>query len=169
MKYAPKKVFIKVNNSYLEITNEEHEHLKSIDAEYRKRWFVPLNGYLMETDKAFYDDFYKDKRREKYILECAIENGEVSLEMLIGDDYDETNILIDNDEDVFEIVSTKIMVDKLRSVLPLLSDEEQEIIDALFYKEISEREWARQHGIPQRTMNHRKAKILAKLKELMKK
>lgn len=36
MKYAPKKVFIKENENYIEITNEEHERRKATDEQYAK-------------------------------------------------------------------------------------------------------------------------------------
>ena len=44
MKYAPKKVYVKENNNFIEITNEEHEARKAKDEQYAKRWFIPLQG-----------------------------------------------------------------------------------------------------------------------------
>ena len=47
MKYAPKKVYVKENNNFIEITNEEHEARKAKDEQYAKRWFIPLQGFFL--------------------------------------------------------------------------------------------------------------------------
>lgn len=67
MKYAPKKVFIKDNENYIEITNEEHERCKTTDSTYGKRKFIPLHGMLMEVNEEFYKDFYRQKDRDEYL------------------------------------------------------------------------------------------------------
>lgn len=61
----------------------------------------------------------------------------------------------------------KIMLDKLHDSLVLLSDDEQKLINALFFKNLSEREWSAEAGIPQKTINDRKRRILIKLKKLL--
>lgn len=84
MKYAPKKVFIKENGIYIEITNEEHESRKATDEQYAKRKFLPLHGMLMEVDKEFYDEFYRQKDRDEYLtLLSSIIAETLSILMLI--------------------------------------------------------------------------------------
>ena len=82
MKYAPKKVFIKENNIYIEITNEEHEARKATDKQYAKRWFIPMHGMLMEVEEDFYKDFYRQKERDDY-LSWRAKNKDISY-----NDYD---------------------------------------------------------------------------------
>lgn len=72
MKYAPKKVFIKENEKYIEITNEEHERRKTTDEQYSHRRFIPLQGYLLEVDEAFYTEYYREEERNKYITMMLI-------------------------------------------------------------------------------------------------
>ena len=59
------------------------------------------------------------------------------------------------------------MIDKLNRSLPLLEKSEQELIRALYFEELSERQFSECSGIPQKTINNRKKKILLKLKKLL--
>jgi DNA-directed RNA polymerase specialized sigma24 family protein len=59
------------------------------------------------------------------------------------------------------------MLEKLKSSLILLNQAEMELIKALFYDGVSEREWSAVTGIPQKTINDRKQRILNKLKKLL--
>ena len=70
MSYAPKKVFILENGKYVEITNEEHQHRKNQDREYRERYFIPVQGCLMEVIYEEYKDFYQNQEHQKYLKKC---------------------------------------------------------------------------------------------------
>lgn len=63
-----------------------------------------------------------------------------------------------------EVIHT-IMVEKLQQTLKMLSEEENTIIQALFYENLSETELAKRLGIARTTLQSRKYKILEKLKE----
>ena len=114
-----------------------------------------------------YRDFYKAGRRQKYIDERSAENGDFSYDMLTTDDFNGEDILIDTSQEIDEAVIHKIMLDKLHDSLVLLSDDEQKLINALFFRNLSEREWSAETGIPQKTINDRKHRILIKLKKLL--
>ena len=43
----------------------------------------------------------------------------------------------------------------------------QELINALFFRNLSERKWSDETGIPQKTINDRKHRIIAKLKKYL--
>lgn len=167
--YAPRKVYILENGEYTEITYEELCRRSETDTTYEDKLFLPLHGTLMEVTKEVYDDFYRDKRRQKYIDERSIQNGDVSFDALDSDEFNGADSLIDHSENVAEQVVHKIMLEKLRAVHPLLSEDERKLIDTLFFGGKSEREWSKISGIPQKTINDRKNRILAKLKKLLEK
>lgn len=54
MKTTPKKVFILENGKYVEITYQEYQERKIRDEQYAKRWFIPVQDYLLETGKEDY-------------------------------------------------------------------------------------------------------------------
>ena len=87
--------------------------------------------------------------------------------MLTTADFNGEDILIDTSQEIVETVIHKIMLDKLHDSLVLLSEDEQKLINALFFRNLSEREWSAETGIPQKTINDRKSRILIKLKKLL--
>ena len=74
---------------------------------------------------------------------------------------------MDEDEDVATQVTNKIMIEKLRSVLPLLSDDEQILIQRHYFENIPETELAKIYGITQQAISKKMIKIRAKLKNLI--
>ena len=56
---------------------------------------------------------------------------------------------------------------ELRQALSKLNDQEQYIIQEIFYKGHSERELAERMGLPEKTLNNHKHEILQKLRKIM--
>lgn len=61
-----------------------------------------------------------------------------------------------------------ILRDRLHACLELLPSQEWELIQALYFEELSERDLARKTGVPQRTIHDRKKKAIAHLKKMLK-
>lgn len=168
MKKQPKTVYIIENGKYTELTYEEFRHREQTCQLYADKLFIPLHGMLMEVTEETYRNFYKSKRRQKYIDERSAENNDFSYDMLTTDDFNGEDILADESEPLDEQVIRKIMTDKLKSALPLLAEDEQKLIREIFYEELSERTLAEKYGISQVAIHKRKVKILEKLKKMMK-
>ena len=164
---AKSKCFIKTDNGYEEITYEELLRREEADPSYKGRRFLPLHGMLMEVTPEQYRDFYKERRRQKYLYERSKENRDISIDMLTTEQFNGADILFSDEIDIEEQVAYKLLLDKLHNCLSLLTEEEQELIYALFFGEKTEREWSAETGIPQKTINNRKRKILLKLKALL--
>ena len=62
----------------------------------------------------------------------------------------------------------KIEREELHSAIAKLSAKEKELIQALFFDGYTERQWSALTGIPQKTINDRKHKILEKIKKFLK-
>lgn len=165
--FAKSKCFIKTDNGYEEITYEELLRREEADSSYKGRRFLPLHGMLMEVTPEQYRDFYKEHRRQKYLYERSRDNRDISIDMLTTEQFNGVDILVSDGMDIEEQVAYKLLLDKLHSCLSLLTEEEQELIYALFFGEKTEREWSAETGIPQKTINNRKRKILLKLKALL--
>ncbi len=165
--FAKSKCFIKTDNGYEEITYEELLRREEADLSYKGRRFLPLHGMLMEVTPEQYKDFYKERRRQKYLYERSRDNRDISIDMLTTEQFNGADILFSDGMDIEEQVAYKLLLDKLHNCLSLLTEEEQELIYALFFGEKTEREWSAETGIPQKTINNRKRKILLKLKALL--
>jgi len=66
VKYAPKKVFVLENGTYLELSYAQFHQQKDT---YQGRRFLPLHGMLMEVSEEAYKAFYREQRRQKYLDE----------------------------------------------------------------------------------------------------
>lgn len=159
--------FIRTENGYEQITYAELCKRRNTNEEYKSKKFLPLHGMLMEVTEEQYKEFYRQKRRQKYLAECARQNGEFSYDALFTNEINGNDILADESEPLDEQVIQKIMLDKLRGALRLLSEDEQELIYGLFYENLSEREYAAQKGVYHNAIHNKKIRILKKLKKFL--
>lgn len=166
-KLNPKKVFIIADGSYREITPAEHEFRKETDAGYREKKFIGLHSMIMEVSEKEYIEFYRAKRRQKYLDERSADNGDFSYDMLTTDEFSGEDILIAEQPDVCDTVVESIMTDKLRKAILTLTDEEQLLIYRHYYAGISGTDLAEIYGVSQQAISKRIAKIRAKLKNLL--
>lgn len=169
MKYAPKKVFILEKGNYKEITYSELKQLEQADKSYMDKFFLPLHGMLMEVTEETYRDYYRDKRRQKYIDERSRLNGDVSYNALDTDETLGEDVFADEKTDVEAEVINKMTVAELRKAFLLLSPDERELIKILFIDGVTERKASEIYGVSQVAIHKRKNKILAKLKEFLEK
>lgn len=167
MKYAPKKVFILENGKYKEITDSELQKLEQSDKSYAEKFFLPLYGMLMEVTAETYKAYYKDQRRQKYIDERSLLNGDVSYDALDTDETLGAEVFADTKTDVESAVINKMTVAELRKAFLLLSPDERELITAIYIQNLTEREYAKQKGVYHNAVHKRKLRILEKLKKFL--
>ena len=122
---------------------------------------------LLEVDKETYTKFYRNRERERYLKKQDIENGLLSIESFESGDNNGIDFIADLSKDIAEVVADKLLMDKLRECLSLLSLEEQKMISQHYYDEISEVELGRIYGISQQAVSKRLKKIREKVKEMM--
>ena len=167
MKYAPKKVFILENGVYREISYNELKQLEQADKSYMDKLFLPLHGMLMEVTEETYKEYYRDKRRQKYIDERSKLNGDVSYNALDTDETLGEDVFADTKTDVEAEVINKMTVAELRKAFLLLSPDERELITAIYIHNLTEREFAKQKGVYHNAVHKRKLRVLEKLKKFL--
>ena len=167
MKYAPRKVYIKESGGYAELTYKDFCRRRQADQSYMDKLFIPVQGCLIEVVREQYADFYKEKERWRYLKKLDTNHKLLSLDGFTDSDGNVLDFIVDEAVDVAETVVHAVMVDRLKAALPLLSDGEQTLINAIFFEELSEREVGLRLGITQSVVNKRKARILAKLRKIM--
>ncbi len=167
VKYTPRKVYIKENNVYVELSYTDFCRRRQVDQSYMDKLFIPVQGCLLEVVREQYTDFYRDKERWRYLKKLDTSHSLLSLEGFTDSEGNMIDFIIDETVDVAETVVHAVMVDRLKTTLPLLSDSEQTLIQAIFFEELSEREVGLRLGVTQSVVNKRKAKTLAKLRKIM--
>lgn len=164
--YANSKCFILSPDGYEEITYSELCRRWDIDETYGTKKFIPLHGMLMEVTPEQYIDFYRIRNRQRYLDKRSAEKGDISIDMLTTPEFNGADILVSG-EDVAEQVVNRIMLDKLRECLSMLTEQEMELINFLYYEEKSETELSSFYGISQQAVSKRLKRILAKLRKLL--
>lgn len=125
---------------------------------------------FIEVPDKFRKEVISEKNHRHYVI-SAIKGSNieaVSFQQLFSEKEELTyeDIIASPYANVEDIVIRKIDRETLRLALSTLSDYEMMIVDALFLSDspISERELSRRLGIPQKTLNNRKKRILNKLR-----
>ena len=167
MKYAPRKVYIKENDGYIELSYKDFCRRRQADQSYMDKLFIPMQGCLLEVVREQYVDFYKEKERWRYLKKLDTNHKLLSLEGFTDSEGNVLDFVVDEAVDVAETVVRAVMVDRLKTAVSLLSNGEQALINAIFFEELSEREVGLQLGVTQGVVNMRKAKILAKLRKII--
>lgn len=167
MKYQPRKVFILEDGSYQEITYQEHCEKRQSEDSYPNRYFIPLQGMLLEVSREIYSEFYKEKERERYLRKLDQENRLFSLDVFDRAEERSTDFLPDTFTDVAESVMNQLLLERLRECISLLCPEEQKLIRQHYFDEITEAELSREYGITQQAVSKRLKKTREKLKNLL--
>lgn len=136
----------------------------------KKEYRIKVQGQLVPVTEEVYLTYYRMKRRELHLEEKDAAHGVFYYSAL---DTDETNgedaipdLISPHVEDV---VTDKLIAEKLHQCLSQITKEEQELIFTLFFQNKSEHQLAAETGIPRMTLHDRKVKILRTLKKLMEK
>ena len=144
MKYAPRKVYIKENGGYEELSYTDFCRRKQADQSYMDKLFIPVQGCLLEVVREQYADFYKDKERWRYLKKLDTNHSLLSLEGFT-----------DSEGNVLDFVVDEAV------------DSEQALIQAIFFDGLSERAYSEKQGLSPSAIHGRKMKILSKLKRII--
>ena len=133
-----------------------------------KQFFIRVKNQFVSVTEEVYREYYRMGRRERYLEERDAVQGRVLYSEMDTDEAPGEEMIPDmKAKSVEQTVIDKIMAENLHKCLDLLADKERELIDAIFFKGYTEREWSEITGTPQQTINDRKNRILGKLKKLL--
>ena len=139
--------------------------------------FIKIGKLSVPVSKEIYKEYYKMRRRERYMEEdiklgrididpetgapTFIPSKEDSIERLmeLGADF------VDEQPSIEDILCDKATLLILQEALKELNSEEQELIQALYHKNLTVREVAKQENTSHVTVIKRRDKILAKLRK----
>lgn len=142
---------------------------KNKNPNFRRNLFVPIHSVLMEVKEKTYREFYRDKRRQKYIKEQEVRRGDFSFDSLDTDEFLGEDILVDMQVNVSEEVERKELIRTVRLALFLLSGADRKFVEEIFVQERTERQLAKEYGVSQVAIHKRKKRILEKLKKSLEK
>ncbi len=134
----------------------------------REQHYIPVEGKLIEVEKAVYDAYYQMDRRERYIEERDEENGVVSYQTIEEENIDgESGLLDPNAVTIEEQLIAKEIMNRLYRCIALLPRAERELIIAVYFEGLSTKDYAMKEGLSKRTVDERRSRILRKMREIL--
>ena len=135
----------------------------------KKNYYLFLGDLKVDVSEEVYKGYWQETNRENYLKRLDKENRLGYFSEFVSDEVGRSmeERLIDKAVDLEKLVEVKIQIEALNRALDNLSPEEREIIQALFYEEIPQRDLAKKLNISQGAVFRRKEKILKKLKVLL--
>lgn len=130
---------------------------------------IRVNGKLIEVTKEVYLVYHKMERHLRTLEEKDKRNRRVLYSALDTEEMlGEETIPDIKSISVEDTVIKNVLLENLRQCVAQLTREERELIHALYFEEMTEREYARKIGLSQRGINRRRKRTLDKLKDMMK-
>ena len=136
----------------------------------KKKFYIRIGNQVEQVTEEVYREYFKMDRRERYLEERDLVHGRFlysQFDNVYKDVLGEEMIADSLAEDLCDAIVSKIMIEKLKECLSLLSDEDLNLIIQLFYEEKSQRQLSEESGVPVMTISDRKNRVLKKLKKSM--
>lgn len=133
-----------------------------------ERYHLYADGKKIEVTEEQYREFYKYKRREKYLEESDQKHklyhySDLDTEEILGEEM----FSYPHEESVEDQVVDQILRESVLQYVAELPAEDQALVYALFYQKKTERECADEFGTCQKTINNQRNRILEKLRKMM--
>ena len=151
--------------------------VNSVEAGKKRIW---IRGQYVEVTDEVYMAYTQGDRKMRYFendlkTERFVLGKEGQVVRVIPSREDSLDRLMDEnaqqfpgeEEGVENMVLHKLEMDKLHTALAMLTPEEQALIQALFFEEKTERQYAEELGVYRNAIHVRKTRILKKLKKLL--
>lgn len=127
---------------------------------------IMADGQKIEVSTEVYEAYSRMDRRERYLYERE-EGLLLSLERLAEDNIPLSILMSECVPSAEDEALRQMDYEQLRAALGSLATESQQMIKALYFDELTERQYAAKMGVSQPTINHRKVRALAQLKKLL--
>jgi len=135
----------------------------------KEKYFIPVEGKLIEVEENVYVAYYKMGRRERYLEERDKENSVLSYDAMDHDGMVGLEMFHDPGTPSLEDVAlVKELMEQLHRCIDMLPRAERELIQAIYFDGLNDSEYARKIQTSQSGVNRRHKKILSKLRILMK-
>lgn len=134
----------------------------------KEKYVINIQGKLIEVSEDVYYAYFRMERQERWQEEKKMEHNVLSYDAL----DDPETLGIENVVDVTaptleEVAEAHELRDRVRHAVELLPKAERDIIRAIYYEELTERDVAEREGVSQNKIFKQRQKALAKLRLLL--
>ena len=135
----------------------------------KEKYFIPIEGKLIEVEENVYIAYYKMGRRERYLEERDQENCVLSYDAMDRDGMVGQEMFHDPGSPSLEdLALAKELMAQLHRCIDMLPKAERELIQAIYFDGMSDTEYSKKVKRSQQIVSYNHKRILSKLKKLMK-
>lgn len=131
----------------------------------RGKYIINIQGQLIEVSEDVYYAYFRMERQERWQEEKKVEHNVLSYDAL---DNPETlgieNVVDATALTLEELAEAHELRDRVQHAVDLLPRAERNLIRAIYYEELSEREVAKKYGVSQNKIFKQRQRVLAKLR-----
>jgi len=125
--------------------------------------YIYVNGKKVYVSDEIYKAYKKQINHEAHLNRLNRKHKVYGFE-----EYNiDLNSIVDENVDIEKIIETKMRIEDLYKALDKLNKEEKEVIDSLYFKEMTIRDLAKEQQVSSKKIFNFKKKILRKLKEML--
>ena len=134
----------------------------------KERYYIPIEGKLIEVEENVYVAYYRMGRRERYLVEQDQSNGVTSYDALDTENRIGIEALKEAaTQSMEDIALAKELHKQLHRVIDALPRAERELIRALYFDQMTEESYGRKVKLSQSGVSRRHKKTLSKMKMLL--
>lgn len=151
------------NGEFYKITYKELKDRKKNDPDFNKRKFVVASNMLFEVSKEKFNEYHNYVEKTRYAYNKENKLDKVSFDVL------EDNFILPNDDAISNIeknIESREEKERLNNAILKLTKDEQDLVKAIYFKNMTMTDYAEITNTPLSTISSRKQKILKKLKNL---
>ena len=131
-------------------------------------YYITINSEKICVSEEVYNVYRQMRRHERTLAEKDSRNFVLKYEDFAdGEITGEEQIYDFLQPSVEELALTNIIYHKLREAIEMLTQDERELITAIYFQGYSVHQLAKESGAPYMTISCRKARILCKLQKFL--
>lgn len=131
----------------------------------REKYYINIEGELVEVSPAVYHAYYGDERRERAQEEKKSRNDVMSYDALDTDELIGLEAMADvTTPSMDDIAIANELRSRLYRALNLLPRHERELVYAIYFHRENKEHYAKRTGVSVRGLNKRLNKVLEKLR-----
>ena len=131
----------------------------------KEKYLIRIQGKLIEVSEDVYYAYFQMERQERTQEEKYQRNHVVSSDALDNSETVGVEGVADLEKpSMEELIMAKELRDRLHHAIEALPKAERELIRAIYFEEMTEKEYAKLTGMSQTGISYRRRNILSKLK-----
>ena len=125
----------------------------------------------IEVDRDIYICWYAGRRQEKYQIErdrrYKVESLDAYRSNGFGEEFTLYEVLVYKQKNIIDQLFLKQLIDELYKALDELDELDRNLIDALYFEDMSLRQYAKLIGTTHRTISNHRKRILLELRKII--